>query len=69
MVLQPLTCDSSFMLPTCFPHSPPRFPIYIPQVDALIDGQMIVGVNFDAEMADSDETTAALLALLLPCWR
>ena len=23
---QPLTCDSSFMLPTCFPQSPPRFP-------------------------------------------
>ena len=24
MLQQPLTCDSSFMLPTCFPYSPPR---------------------------------------------
>ena len=24
MLWQPLTCDSSFMLPTCFPHSPHR---------------------------------------------
>ena len=26
MLQQPLTCDSSFMLPTCFPHSPNRSP-------------------------------------------
>ena len=26
---QPLTCDSSFMLPTCFPHSPPHSPTFI----------------------------------------
>ena len=25
---QPLTCDSSFMLPTCFPHSPPHSPTF-----------------------------------------
>ena len=26
MLQQPLTCSSSFMLPTCFPHSPPHSP-------------------------------------------
>ena len=29
MLQQPLTCDSSFMLPTCFPHSPPRSPTLV----------------------------------------
>ena len=29
MLQQPLTCDSSFMLPTCFPYSPPRSPTHL----------------------------------------
>ena len=29
MLQQPLTCNSSFMLPTCFPHSPPRSPTHV----------------------------------------
>ena len=29
MLQQPLTCDSSFMLPTCFPHSPPHSPTLV----------------------------------------
>ena len=33
MLLQPLTCDSSFMLPTCFPYSPPRSPTDIYKVN------------------------------------
>ena len=29
MLQEPLTCDSSFMLPTCFPYSPPRSPTHL----------------------------------------
>ena len=31
MSWQPLICDSSFMLPTCFPYSPPRSPTFVPK--------------------------------------